>query len=323
MSIITTLGIIARNHIQRSRQASVEMRRPWWWIEVTYLLAQARHGYDWVEWTVTRADHLNSKGRSRVLTAYRYERLLKRFNPPAHRHLTKDKVQFLSLMQGLLGGRSWFDPTVHDADALATWLQAHPQALVKARNDTWGRGIYQVPDDADVKELHARLLRDKAYVEELIQQHPSMAAVSSTVNTVRIHTLTDRQGHIHVMRPYVRFGRGVGIVDNLHAGGLMYPVDLEHGIISEMGFDSDYARHLIHPGIQRSIVGMQIPYWPEVKALVVEAAQRLPQLRLIGWDVAITPQGPCLVEGNEEANHKMFELIGEPRYQYRILKSMI
>jgi D-alanine-D-alanine ligase-like ATP-grasp enzyme len=43
----------------------------------------------------------------------------------------------------------------------------------------------------------------------------------------------------------------------------------------------------------------QIPFYQEAKKLAVEAATRVPQLRVVGWDVAIQADGPILIEGNQ------------------------
>jgi len=37
----------------------------------------------------------------------------------------------------------------------------------------------------------------------------------------------------------------------------------------------------------------------QVKELVVRAALKYPGTRYVGWDVAITPEGPVLIEGND------------------------
>ena len=42
----------------------------------------------------------------------------------------------------------------------------------------------------------------------------------------------------------------------------------------------------------------RIPWWTEAVELVCGAALRFPALRTLGWDVAITPDGPRVIEAN-------------------------
>lgn len=53
-----------------------------------------------------------------------------------------------------------------------------------------------------------------------------------------------------------------------------------------------------HPDTGAPLVGFDLPSWREVVELVLEAQRRFVGLRSIGWDVAITDQGPMLIEGN-------------------------
>lgn len=41
-----------------------------------------------------------------------------------------------------------------------------------------------------------------------------------------------------------------------------------------------------------------IPYWKQVKEMVIDAASYIPELAYIGWDVAIGPERPFIIEGN-------------------------
>ena len=43
--------------------------------------------------------------------------------------------------------------------------------------------------------------------------------------------------------------------------------------------------------------------WEEAKAMCLKAAQKVPQLRFIAWDVAITADGPRFIEGNSFPSH--------------------
>ena len=42
--------------------------------------------------------------------------------------------------------------------------------------------------------------------------------------------------------------------------------------------------------------------------LASEAAQVIPQVGYVGWDVCFTPNGPCLVEGNPFPGHDIYQL---------------
>jgi hypothetical protein len=53
-----------------------------------------------------------------------------------------------------------------------------------------------------------------------------------------------------------------------------------------------------HPDTGRRVAGEMLPSWPEARDLALEAHRRFPTLGSVGWDVALTPDGPVLVEGN-------------------------
>jgi hypothetical protein len=53
-----------------------------------------------------------------------------------------------------------------------------------------------------------------------------------------------------------------------------------------------------HPDTGVTIEGFQIPHWSEVLDLARKGAAAFPELRTIGWDVAISSSGIFLLEGN-------------------------
>ena len=57
----------------------------------------------------------------------------------------------------------------------------------------------------------------------------------------------------------------------------------------------DYTRH---PASGAYLPGFQIPFWPELIACVRRAMDRVPGMGYVGWDIAVTPDGPELIEGN-------------------------
>ena len=63
-----------------------------------------------------------------------------------------------------------------------------------------------------------------------------------------------------------------------------------------------------HPATGTRIKGFMFPDWEKARALVTEAAQIIPEVGYVGWDVCFTPEGPCLVEGNQFPGHDIYQL---------------
>ena len=130
--------------------------------------------------------------------------------------------------------------------------------------------------------------------------------------------MVDTKGIPHILTAALRCGVGDSVVDNFSAGGVGYPVNIEHGLIETFGIQVDNMLDpiYIHPGTDVVMVGQRIPYWKEIRDMVCEAAQVLPQLRYVGWDVAVTLQGPLLIEGNPTPGFGLLEGIGNSRGIY-------
>lgn len=109
-------------------------------------------------------------------------------------------------------------------------------------------------------------------------------------------------GGVHILSASVRVG-GIGsTTDNFHSGGVGYPIDIQHGIVKGAGADMMGVRHVIHPGTDIVVVGFKIPRWNSLVEFVNRAAQKIPEARLIAWDVAITENGFDMVEGNYDGD---------------------
>jgi hypothetical protein len=58
---------------------------------------------------------------------------------------------------------------------------------------------------------------------------------------------------------------------------------------------SEFTRH---PTTGAELIGFQIPQWGAVKSLAKQSAKAFPELRAIGWDVALCRNGIFIKEGN-------------------------
>jgi len=154
-------------------------------------------------------------------------------------------------------------------------------------------------------------------LEEIVQQHPAMAFGGKSVNTVRVYSVVDGKGGVHILKAVLRAGVGDSIVDNYHSGGVIYPVNVRHGFIEGPGIQRGNEQSVfVHPGTSKIMLGFAIPHWAELLSTVEEMATALPQVRYIGWDLAITQSGVELIEANDTADHALLGCIGQERFFY-------
>ena len=78
-------------------------------------------------------------------------------------------------------------------------------------------------------------------------------------------------------------------------------VDPETGKIAYPAHSGDTTKGIIyyeHPETHVPLVGYEIPYVKEAVKMCLKASLVVPQVRYIGWDVAVTEKGPVIIEGN-------------------------
>ena len=115
-------------------------------------------------------------------------------------------------------------------------------------------------------------------------------------------------------------GVGNAVVDNFCAGGICYPIDENTGIIYGSGNDRTFTtEYLIHPGTDIIMIGKVIPYWDKIIEMIKRAALVIPEVRLVGWDVAITSNGVQIIEGNHNPGIQMLEYVGRGQHLKQIL----
>lgn len=159
--------------------------------------------------------------------------------------------------------------------------------------------------------LHAELAADGEFgawvVQELLENHPDLARLidAPTLQTLRLVTLVDRAGAVEILYGVLRIAVAGGATDNFLAGksgnGLAN-VSIADGTLEWVrlarpgGLGFTCAEELPGSGIR--VAGMQLPDWEETIALVRRAARAFLPARALGWDVALTPGGPVIVEAN-------------------------
>lgn len=148
-----------------------------------------------------------------------------------------------------------------------------------------------------------RARRDACVVMPRLVNHASLAGLAlDTLSTLRILTCRDEAERPEVIAAVLRFPRGRdAIVDNFHAGGLAAGIEIETGRLgpaTDLGLARDSRWHERHPVSGAQIAGCEVPFWAAALALAEAAHDRLGDRVVIGWDIAVLPDGPMLIEAN-------------------------
>lgn len=156
-----------------------------------------------------------------------------------------------------------------------------------------------------VEELFTEVVKSAYLFQETVKQHPEMNRLNaSCLNTLRFDTFMDKDGKIDIICGALRTSITGSHVDNITSGGCAISVDLVSGRLHDDGFMSlkNGGIHLAHEHPASHIVfhDFKIPFFEEAKQLVLKAAECIPAVRLVGWDVAISETGPVLIEGNSD-----------------------
>ncbi|HOD74952.1 MAG TPA: sugar-transfer associated ATP-grasp domain-containing protein [Syntrophorhabdaceae bacterium] len=182
------------------------------------------------------------------------------------------------------------------------------RVILKPRGGVQGRGIYFARRNGRGIELKAAATPEVApggdfIVQEVIGQHPRMEGMNPfCLNTIRLITLLTRDGEVEFLAAMLRTSSDGTAVDNFSLGGIVVGVDIETGKLKERGFQK--TTHAVelrrHPLTGVVFKGFEVPYWNEVKETAAKAQKVFSELKTIGWDLAVSPSGPVMIEGNIE-----------------------
>ncbi len=135
-------------------------------------------------------------------------------------------------------------------------------------------------------------------LERRVLAHPVVAGWRpGATPTVRLTTAVV-DGAVHVHCAMAKVNRNPNGVDNFQAGNLAGAVDLASGAIGPAVDYHGAQWYDRHPESGTAIAGVMIPDWPRFLDVVRGAAPAFLPLKSLGWDVAISPDGPVVLEVN-------------------------
>jgi glutathione synthase/RimK-type ligase-like ATP-grasp enzyme len=219
-------------------------------------------------------------------------------------------------------------------EGIVALADRHGSIVLKPSRGSHGRGVRRLEtsplrlngervSEGELQALVATL--DNYLVTETVQQAAYAESIfPQTTNTVRVMTFVDPDTEQpFIARAVHRFGTKDTVpTDNWSGGGLCALVEIETGRLGRgvkhivrTGGKLAWQSH--HPDTGAPIEGIHIPGWAQVCDALLGAVRALPFLLYVGWDVAVTDNGPCIIEGNGNPDIDLLQvhggLLSDPR----------
>lgn len=256
-------------------------------------------------------------------------------DPARHKGMIIDKINFYSYLEKMLPG---YTPTVrvifsastlyypmleHDTAEAAIEGLANGKYACKLSRGTMGADFFLFEKDEEgflmdgkrvgVKEITGRTTAGRRYlIQDFVYQHKDIAKIApNSLNTIRVETVRWKK-NTHIHYALARFSaRAEANVDNATQGGTFVGIDIDRGVLREFGeyFKFENGAHETeHPISGVTYKDFPLPYWDEIVELVTKLHPLFYGLVSVGWDIAITENGPIVLEGNTSPCSKMAQM---------------
>jgi hypothetical protein len=241
-----------------------------------------------------------------------------------------DKALFYTIMRGMglpvpetkaayeRGGRAMAWPVLPDETALRRFLAdpAHYPMFAKPIDGMYSIGALDlVAVEAEGVRLGdgTRVGMDALvrYVCELgkagylfqrrLRPHPLLAErFGGTIGAVRLLVLVGPDGPA-IESAVVKIPRAANVADNFwRPGNMLGALDAGEGRVLRVmsGRGEDTQEHASHPDTGAPLGDLRLPDWARTREVALRAAAAFPAIRTQSWDVALTDDGPALLEFN-------------------------
>ncbi len=287
-----------------------------------------RYGAGYFDYTIFEFYNMNHKQRKTYMTRFKNKKLVTMMNDLNYTHCFDNKDEFYTYFKEYIG-RDFLALQFASKEDIMKFVEGKEYIIAKPKDGECGHGIEKIKvADFETTEACALYIQnpEKKFdvIEDLLIQHPKLNEIyPHSINCLRIATIV-HEGKGHVLYAVFKTGNNGNFVDNLESGGYACHVDLETGKItgpahtSATVSDMSIAETHSYTGVK--FEGFEIPMIKEACELVAKASLVIPQVRYIGWDVAITENGPAIVEGNHYCAYDFPQLPDKSQNKIGFLK---
>ncbi len=252
--------------------------------------------------------NMNSRHRKTYTTYALSEKIQKKYNNEKYIKIFYDKYLFYKRFKDYYG-RDCIKTNDLTVDKLKDFAKGQSKLIYKPLMGGEGKGIevFNITED-NIESVYNKIkTMQSGVVETWIEQHKDITDnFTNAVAPLRIVTIY-KNGKCHFLISMITFGFNTEISNAMQNCIFAY-VDIKTGKIYTDGCDIELKIYKTHPQTGAAFKGFQIPYWEETLEMLKKASALIPEIGYIGWDVAITNNGPLIIEGNNDPGYALYQL---------------
>ena len=265
---------------------------------------------NFVKWGIGYTDYLKGdyinlteEQKKGFVTTKSFNKLLHYLNNPKYDACMSDKIVFNRIFKDYIKS----DLRNSSLDDFKKFIKDKKNVFAKPPTDFGGHGIEKicVKDIKNIKEKYEELKKKKLNLieEEIIQAEELNKLNPYAVNSFRIVTLV-KDGKAYILANALRIN-----LDDAIAIGCSdaYGRLDETGHICSRVVDDVANVYECHPLAKIPFKDVVVPFVKESFEMAKEAALVVPEVRYVGWDIAITENGPLIMEGNEYPSYGLVQ----------------
>ena len=150
-------------------------------------------------------------------------------------------------------------------------------------------------------DLADQLIGDVAYlIQDCLVPHPIFEGITDATATVRSVNMI-RDGGVHVSHTLLKLPMRGNVADNFwRPGNVLCTLDVETGEVTNIVMVKNGQRVELDalPALDRAFIGEHMPHWQELREMNAQVALMHAENRFQSTDIAITKDGPVVVEVN-------------------------
>ncbi|WP_415921505.1 sugar-transfer associated ATP-grasp domain-containing protein [Tateyamaria sp. SN6-1] len=218
--------------------------------------------------------------------------------------------------------------TLRDADALARFLETEARYPLfgKPHHGSLSEGSVRLTGCADgmvhlangdAQSVHAFAAEIMArypggfILQTALDPHGDMARIAGpAIGCVRVVTVNDGSGPTAAYAVW-KLPAPRAMSDNFwQAGSLLAALDLDTGAVTRCVMGTGLAQRETpeHPVSGARIVGTALPHWEATVQIARDAHAVFPEFGVCGFDIAVTQNGPNILECNDNPSHNLFQI---------------